>query len=83
MSDDAGPTTKIVSVPAVDGILERYIARFECGLSGVAAMAVNRAGGIVYSGAFGRRSLDVSEQGPMRLDTVGWIGKSLFYPVFE
>ncbi|KAG8884487.1 hypothetical protein FRB98_002386 [Tulasnella sp. 332] len=72
MSYNANPTD-IVRVPVIDSILETYIIKPEHGLSGVAAVAVNRSGEVVYSGAFGRRSLDPLEEGPMRLDTVNWI----------
>ena len=39
-------------------------------IAGVVAMAANR-GGIIYQGAFGRRSLDADA--PMTMDTVFWI----------
>lgn len=75
----AADPAKIVSVPAIDYILETYTARLEHGLSSIAAIAVNAEGEIVYGGAFGRQSLDPSEDGSMRLDTVGWIGIRLHY----
>ncbi|KDQ13921.1 hypothetical protein BOTBODRAFT_354837 [Botryobasidium botryosum FD-172 SS1] len=61
-----------VSVPELDNLLESYTKRPD-GIAGLAAIAIDRNGNIIYSGTFGATSVDPSKASPVTLDTVHWI----------
>ncbi|KAG8978858.1 hypothetical protein FRB94_012709 [Tulasnella sp. JGI-2019a] len=63
----------IVSIPAIDDLINSYLTKPAHGLTGVAVMAVNKEGEAIYSNALGKRSLDPAKDEPMTLDTVHWI----------
>lgn len=67
----------VVSNPEIDTELVPFFNRPKNlnGLSGVAIMAVDREGQVIYSNAFGRRSLNAAEGEAMSTDTLCWIGE--------
>lgn len=66
----------MISIPALDDLVKSYTSKPVYGLAGVAIMAVDNRDKVVYSGAFGKRSLDPVKEEGMTLDTVQWLGKS-------
>ncbi|KDQ13926.1 hypothetical protein BOTBODRAFT_33049 [Botryobasidium botryosum FD-172 SS1] len=60
------------SIPQLDDLLKSYTERPD-GLTGLAAIAVNKNGDIVYSGVSGKTSADASRAAPLTLDHVHWI----------
>ncbi|KAG8847529.1 hypothetical protein FRB96_001576 [Tulasnella sp. 330] len=71
-------SNQIVSIPTLDDLVKAYTSKPAHGLAGVAIIAVNKDNTVVYSGAFGKRSLDsANAQGEkMTLDTVHWLASA-------
>ncbi|KAG8993882.1 hypothetical protein FRB94_010312 [Tulasnella sp. JGI-2019a] len=67
---------QVVSVPSIDDLVNSYISKSTDGLAGVAIMAIGKSNKIIYSGAFGKRTLDPAIDEAMTLDTVQWIASS-------
>jgi len=61
-----------VSIPEIDDLLKSYTDRPN-GLTGLAAIAVDKDGHIVYSGTSGKTSVDPSKATPLTMDNVHWI----------